>query len=98
MRPSAPHALTTRAKISATFSCRSALFDRMSLSRYSLDVSPRFSLRRLACPALPRLADLRQHRRQKFPRITARRLGDVFRWAPGDDLAAAVAAFGAEID
>ena len=51
-----------------------------------------------ARPALPRLSRLRQHRRQKLPRIAARRLDDILRRAPGDDFAAAVAAFGAEVD
>src|SRR5260221_10574843 len=54
--------------------------------------------RRLARPALPRLPDPRQHRRQELPRITPRRLHDVFRPAPGDHFAAAVAAFWAEVD
>src|SRR5258708_3911587 len=56
------------------------------------------SLRRLAGPALPPAAVLRQHRGQKLAGVAARRLDDVFGRAPGDDLAAAVAAFGAEVD
>src|SRR5579872_512877 len=57
-------------------------------------------LRRLAGPvALARFAGgLLQHRLQKLPRIAARRLDDIFRRTPGDDLAAAVAAFGTQID
>src|ERR1700730_8168267 len=55
--------------------------------------------RRLARPALPRLPrHPRQHLRQELPRIAPRRLHDVFRRAPGDDFAAAVAAFWAEVD
>src|SRR6195256_4895696 len=56
-------------------------------------------LRRLARSALPLPAALlRQYRRQELPRITPWRLDDVFGRAPGDDFAAAVAAFGAEVD
>jgi hypothetical protein len=46
------------------------------------------SPRRLTRPALSLAARLRQHRRQKPPRIASRRFHDVFRWAPGDDFAA----------
>src|ERR1700693_2702426 len=63
------------------------------LARFSVDL-----LRRLARSALPRLPGLRQHRRQELARITPRCLDDVLRRAPGDDFAAAVAAFGAEVD
>src|SRR3954447_7122682 len=50
-------------------------------------------LRRLARPALPPLPGrLRQHWREKLPRIAPRRLDDVLGRAPGDDFAAAVAA------
>jgi hypothetical protein len=35
---------------------------------------------------------------KNFPVWPSWRLGDVFRWAPGDDFAAAIAAFGAEVD
>src|SRR6202163_984753 len=56
-------------------------------------------LRRLASPAFAPAAVLPlQHRRQKLAGIAARRLDDVFRRTPGDDFAAAVAAFGAEVD
>src|SRR3954451_23898312 len=62
-------------------------------------LSLRNLLRRLARRAPPlRLPCLRQHRRQEFARIASWRFRDVFRRAPGDDLAAAVAAFGAEVD
>jgi hypothetical protein len=55
------------------------------------------SLRRLArTAALPWLAiRLLQHRGQKLPGVAPRRFHDVFRRTPGDDFAAAVAAFGA---
>src|SRR5690349_7773389 len=58
------------------------------------------SLRRLARPrALPRLAVcLLQHRGQKLPRVTPRRLDDILRRTPRNDLSAAVAALGAEVD
>src|SRR5450631_3844893 len=71
----------------------------MRSSRYSLDAFSTPSLRRLARPAtlLPYTV-LRQHRRQKLAGITPRRLDDILRRAPGDDFAAAVAAFGAEVD
>src|SRR5450631_2503812 len=71
----------------------------MRSSRYSLDAFSTPSLRRLARPAtlLPH-AVLRQHRRQKLAGVTPRRLDDILRRAPGDDFAAAVAAFGAEVD
>src|SRR3989442_6503973 len=39
-----------------------------------------------------------QHGRQKLARVAARRLDDVLRRAPGDDFAAAVAAFGTQVD
>src|SRR5882672_5575427 len=70
----------------------------MTSSRYWSAAISMTSLRRLARAALARLPRLRQHRRQKLPRIAARRLHDVLRRAPGDDFAAAVAAFGAEVD
>ena len=58
------------------------------------------SLRRLARPrTLPRFAiRLLQHRGQEFARIAPRCLDDILWRTPGDDLAAAVAAFGAEVD
>ena len=56
----------------------------------------RNSLRRLSRPSALRLARLLQHWLQKLPRIAPQRFGDVFRWAPGYDFAAA--AFGAEVD
>src|ERR1043166_1683231 len=64
-------------------------------TRRSVSLKP--SLRRLAGPALPSLAPggLRQHRGEKLPRIAPWRLDDVLGGAPGDDFAAAVAAFGA---
>src|SRR5579872_1213833 len=56
-------------------------------------------LRRLAGPAaLPLLADPLQNRLQELTRIAAWRLDDIFRRTPGDDFAAAVAAFGTQID
>src|SRR5579872_6435420 len=48
--------------------------------------------------ALARLAGLLQHGLQELAGVAARRLDDVFRRTPGDDFAAAVAAFGTEID
>src|SRR5882672_10640032 len=70
----------------------------MTSSRYwSAEISMT-SLRRLARAALPRLPRLRQHRRQELPRIAPWRLDDILGRAPGDDFAAAVAAFGAEVD
>src|SRR4051795_6069780 len=67
-------------------------------TRRSVSLKP--SLRRLACaaPALPSLPRLAQHRREKLPGIASRRLDDILGRAPGDDFAAAVAAFGAEVD
>src|SRR6187431_1275869 len=72
----------------------------MEIVAKSLKIGRPRLLRRLArAAALPRLtASLLQHRRQEFPRIASRRLDDVFRRTPGDDFAAAVAAFGAEVD
>src|ERR1700737_1796210 len=71
----------------------------MRSSRYSLDTFSTSSLRRLARPAalLPP-AGLRQHRRQKLAGRAPRRLDDILRRAPSDDFAAAVAAFGTEVD
>src|SRR5689334_16065772 len=58
-------------------------------------------LRRLArrsAPALLRLGRFLQHGFEELAGVAARRLDDVLRRPPGDDLAAAVAAFGAEAD
>src|SRR5205085_2238810 len=45
-----------------------------------------------------RLVGLRQYRPQEFSGVTARRLDDVFRWPPGDDLTATVATLRTKID
>ena len=85
-------------------SYRSIIITQAALSDQSLNGSKTpyiliALLRRLARPALPWLAlSLFQHRREEFASIAARRFHDIFRWPPGDDFAAAVAAFGAEID
>src|SRR5580698_4778153 len=55
-------------------------------------------LRRLNPLLLPARPAPRQHRLQERPGITALLPHDVLRRSRGDDLAAAVAAFGAEVD
>src|SRR5882757_11467904 len=71
----------------------------MTSSRYWSVAFSMMSLRRLTRPALlPSAIRLRQYRRQKLPRVAPGRLDDIFRRTPGDDFAAAVAAFGAEVD
>ena len=56
------------------------------------------SLRRLNPLLLPTNPAPRQHRLQERPGITALLPHDLLRRSRGDDLAAAVAAFGAEVD
>ncbi len=65
------------------------------LRRFSRHIVARVAARGAA---LARLVGLGQHRRKEFAGVAARRLDDVFRRAPGHDLAAAVTAFGAEVD
>jgi hypothetical protein len=54
----------------------------------------RWRLLRRFDPLLPLRRGAPQHRRQKLPGVTPLRLHNIFRRAAGDDLAAAVAAFG----
>src|SRR6267143_7196691 len=95
-----------RAAFSGGQSCQGLLRATMVLAKTSIfraqatsarvkdNVLERLSLRRFTRPTLPRLAHLRQHRCQKLAGIAPRRLDDIFRRAPGDDFATAVAAFG----
>ena len=64
---------------------------------HAMRATVRRSLRRLDS-FLPALCLPPQHRLQKLPGVAARRLHDILRRALGDDLAAAIAAFGAEVD
>src|SRR5262249_13602284 len=75
---------------------RTLRYDGWNSKIYKWYGTSKVSLRRLDLLLPPRFA--RQYRRQELPSVTALRLHNVIRLAGCDDLAAAVATFGAEVD